>query len=70
MAVSLVKAMARSFKPEDYKNEYQEALQKVVDAKVKGQKIIAPAVPKVEMGDLMAALRASIEAAKKEPVFK
>ncbi len=70
MAVSLVKAMAKNFKPDDYKDEYKAALQKVVDAKVKGQKIIAPAAPKVEMGDLMAQLRASIEAAKKEPAVK
>ncbi len=68
MAVSLVKAMARSFKPEEYKDEYREALKKVVDAKVKGEKIVAPPAPKAEVGDLMAALRASINAAKKEPV--
>ncbi len=68
MAVSLVKAMAKSFKPEEYKDEYREALKKVVDAKVKGEKIITPVMPKAEIGDLMAALRASIEAAKKEPV--
>ena len=70
MAVSLVKAMAKSFKPEDYKDEYQEALKIVVDAKVKGEKIVAPAMPKAEIGDLMAALRASIEAARKEPAIR
>jgi DNA end-binding protein Ku len=70
MAVSLVKAMAKSFKPEEYRDEYEEALKKVVEAKVKGEKIIAPAMPKAELGDLMAALRASIEAAKKEPALK
>jgi DNA end-binding protein Ku len=70
MAVSLVKAMARDFKPEEYKDEYREALQKVVDAKIKGEKIVAPAAPKVEIGDLMASLRASIEAAKKEPALR
>jgi DNA end-binding protein Ku len=70
MAVSLVKAMAKSFEPEDYKDEYQEALKKVVEAKIKGEKIVAPAMPKAEIGDLMAALRASIEAAKKEPALR
>jgi DNA end-binding protein Ku len=68
MAVSLVKAMAKTFKPEDYKDEYREALKKVVAAKMKGEKIIAPPAPKVEMGDLMESLRVSIRAAKKEPV--
>jgi DNA end-binding protein Ku len=70
MAASLVKAMAKSFKPEDYKDEYQEALKIVVEAKVKGEKIVAPAMPKAEIGDLMVALRASIEAAKKEPAIR
>ncbi len=65
MAISLVRSMAKSFKPEDYKDEYHEALRKLVEAKLKGRKIVAPVVPKVEIEDLMAALRASIEAAKK-----
>ena len=64
MAISLIKAMAKSFKPEDYHDEYQEALKKMVQAKVKGEKIIAPSVAKVEMADLMAALRASVESVK------
>ncbi|MDP3879234.1 MAG: Ku protein [Dehalococcoidales bacterium] len=70
MAVSLVKAMEKSFKPDDYKDEYQHALKKVIDAKIKGEKIVALAMPKAEIGDLMAALRASVEAAKKAPVLK
>jgi non-homologous end joining protein Ku len=68
MAVSLVKAMAKTFKPEEYRDEYRAALKKVVDAKMKGEKITAPAPPKLEMGDLMESLRVSIRAAKKEPV--
>ncbi len=68
MAVSLVKAMAKAFKPAEYKDDYRAALKKVVDAKMKGEKIAAPAPPKIEMGDLMESLRASIKAAKKEPV--
>jgi DNA end-binding protein Ku len=69
MAVALVETMAKSFKPEDYKDEYHEALKKLVEAKTKGEKIVAPAAPKAEIGDLMAALRASIEAAK-EPALR
>jgi len=68
MAVNLVKAMAQTFKPEAYKDEYRSALKKVVEAKMKGEKIIVPEAPKVEMGDLMESLRASIKAARKEPV--
>ncbi len=70
MAISLVKAMAKDFKPEDYEDEYRHALKKVVEAKVKGEKIVTPEMPKVELVDLMAALRASIEAANKEPSLR
>ncbi len=70
MAVSLVKAMARDFNPRDYRDEYQEALRKVVAAKVSGRKFVAPPTPRVEVGDLMVALRASIQAAKKEPALR
>ena len=67
MATALVKVMAKPFKPEEYTDEYQQALQKVIDAKLKGEKVAVPKAPKVEVGDIMAALRASIAAAKKEP---
>jgi DNA end-binding protein Ku len=69
MAISLVKAMAKSFNPDDYKDEYDEALKKLVEAKLKGEKIVTPATPKVEITDLMTALRASIKSAKKEPAL-
>lgn len=70
MAVSLVKAMAKSFNPEDYKDQYQEALMKLIEAKIRGEKIVAPAAPKAEIGDLMVALRASVEAARKQPAVR
>ncbi len=68
MAVSLVKVMVGHFEPGQYKDEYQSALKEMVQAKIKGEKIVAPEGPKIEIGDLMASLRASIEAVKKEPV--
>lgn len=67
MATSLVKAMNISFKPAQYKDEYQEALKGMVEAKLKGVEPRAIKEPKVEIPDLMAALKASIEAAKKKP---
>jgi DNA end-binding protein Ku len=69
MALSLVKAMARDFKPQDYKDTYETALKKLVEAKIAGRKIVVPETPKTEIPDLMAALRASIQQAKKEPVL-
>jgi DNA end-binding protein Ku len=69
MAESLVRSMAGDFDPEQYHDEYREALQKVIEAKVEGREVVeAPgaAVPdQANVVDLMAALRASVEAAKK-----
>jgi DNA end-binding protein Ku len=67
MAASLIESMAGDFHPEEYTDEYRAALQKVIDAKVSGQEVVAP--PEVEEAptgaiDLMAALRASVERAR------
>jgi DNA end-binding protein Ku len=69
MAESLVRSMAGDFDPDQYHDEYREALQQVIEAKVEGREVVeAPgaAVPdQANVVDLMAALRASVEAAKK-----
>ena len=65
MATKLVEAMTGSFKPEDYHDDYTAALQEMVEAKLKGVEIKAPEMPKAEIEDLMAALRASVAAAAK-----
>lgn len=65
MAVSLVKTMAKVFQPEEYKDEYRQALKTIIEAKIKGEEIKVPKAPKIEIPDLMSALRASIEAARK-----
>jgi DNA end-binding protein Ku len=67
MAASLIDSMAGDFNPEEYTDEYRAALQKVIDAKVSGQEVVAPPeVEEVPTGaiDLMAALRASVERAR------
>ena len=66
MATSLVKAMSTSFKPEQYKDEYQKALKELVDAKLQGVEIKEPEEVKATIPDLMAALKASIAATKKK----
>jgi DNA end-binding protein Ku len=68
MALSLIKVMSGHFEPDKYKDEYKAALKVMIETKIKGEKITAPVPPKIEIGDLMASLRASIDAAKKEPV--
>jgi DNA end-binding protein Ku len=50
----------------DYKDEYQEGLRAIIDAKVAGEEIVEPADVEApaKVVDLMEALRASVEAAK------
>ncbi|SDG92609.1 DNA end-binding protein Ku [Sinosporangium album] len=69
MAESLITTMVADFDPTEYRDAYREALQEVIEAKVAGRELVAPAAPAAEAGpsvDLMAALRASVEAAKRE----
>ena len=66
MAKQLVSAMTGEFEPENYKDEYRDALMQVIEAKVEGHEAVAPE-PVEETGnlvDLMAALEASVKASK------
>jgi DNA end-binding protein Ku len=68
MAGSLIESMAAEFDPDAYTDNYREALQEVIDAKVAGREVVAPEEPEAEPTaavDLMAALRASVERARK-----
>jgi DNA end-binding protein Ku len=68
MASSLIDSMAGSFKPEEFTDNYRQALQEVIDAKVEGREVVQPEeteeAPAAAI-DLMAALKASVERAKK-----
>jgi DNA end-binding protein Ku len=66
MANQLVSAMTGEFDPARYRDEYREALESVIQAKVEGKETVAVEQPE-ETGkliDLMAALEASVNAAK------
>jgi DNA end-binding protein Ku len=68
MAESLIETLAADFHPENYSDAYREALQALIDAKVEGREVVAPSGGDGDGGavlDLMAALRASVDAAKK-----
>ncbi|TDB85743.1 Ku protein [Actinomadura sp. KC216] len=67
MATSLIESMEGEFDPSEYKDAYREALQAVIDAKVEGREVTRPAEEAEEepAADLLSALRASVEAAKK-----
>jgi len=66
MAKQLVSAMTGDFAPENYKDEYRDALMKVIEAKVEGTE--PEEIEQPEEGgnlvDLMAALEASVKATK------
>jgi DNA end-binding protein Ku len=68
MASSLIDSMAGSFKADEFTDNYREALQEVIDAKVEGREVVQPEeaeeAPAAAV-DLMAALKASVERAKK-----
>ena len=66
MAKALIESLADTFDPSRYKDEYKEAVMKVVQAKIDGEVIEAPSAPQTaKVMDLMEALRASVDAAKK-----
>ena len=66
MARQLVSAMTGEFDPAQYKDEYREALETIIEAKVEGKETVAVEAPEESNNliDLMAALEASVNAAK------
>ncbi|MBF8192415.1 Ku protein [Nonomuraea sp. K274] len=68
MAESLISTMESEFDASEFHDTYREALQQVIEAKVAGKEVVTP--PEEEEArpavDLMAALRASVDAAKRE----
>ena len=69
MAGSLIETLSGDFDPSQYQDGYREALQKVIEAKVEGREVVRADEDQPTSGtvvDLMAALRASVEAAKQK----
>jgi DNA end-binding protein Ku len=65
MAEQLVASMGGDFNPEQEHDQYREALMQVIEAKVAGQKPEpAKKTEPTKIGDLMAALEASVAAAR------
>lgn len=67
MASSLIDSMTVDFDPDEYHDDYREALQEVVNAKIEGREILQPepgAEVASEPSSLADALRASLAAAK------
>lgn len=66
MAVQLIEGLAAEFRPEEFRDEYREKLQQVLQAKAQGETVSTPQIPKPEkVVDLMDALRRSLEMARR-----
>jgi DNA end-binding protein Ku len=71
LAKQVIETFEKPLDLKDYTDEYREGLQKIIDAKIAGEEVVAPVVeaaPKVV--NLMEALRKSLDtvsAAKKKP---
>ena len=67
MAISLVDLLAGEFKPEEFKDQYREALMERIEAKQHGgQLTVAPEPKEARVVNLMDALKASLEQAQKD----
>jgi len=70
LATSLIDALATEWKPEQYKDDYQENLQEVIQSKLKGETIELESDEqpmRAEVIDLAERLRASLKAAGAKP---
>jgi DNA end-binding protein Ku len=67
MAKQLIESLSGEWDPEEYADEYRQAVLQIVEAKLNGQEIevVAPE-PTAKVVDLMEALKASVAAAKKQ----
>jgi len=66
MAHALIDLLHEDFDPAQYQDQYRQALMQVIDAKLEGVEMEQPEIARpAKVTDLMSALKASVEAAKK-----
>jgi len=70
LAKTLVDSMTTKFTKIEMKDHYFDALKAIIDAKVAGKEIVTVTEEEPKVVDIMTALKASIEAAKKKPMEK
>ncbi len=70
LAKTLVDSMTTKFSNIEMKDHYYDALKAIIDAKVEGKEIVTVTEEEPKVVDIMTALKASIEAAKKKPMEK
>jgi DNA end-binding protein Ku len=71
MAQTLIENLTEEWNPEQYRDEYREALMGIVEKKAAGEEIVVQeAAEPTKVVDLMEALKASVAAAKKKEPAK
>lgn len=70
LAKTLVDSMTIKFSKIEMKDNYYDALKTIIDAKIAGKEIVTVAEEEPKVIDIMTALKASIDQAKKKPMEK
>jgi DNA end-binding protein Ku len=70
LAKTLVDSMTTHFANIEMKDHYYDALKNIIDAKVQGKEIVTVVEEEPKVVDIMTALKASIDQAKKKPMEK
>lgn len=70
LAKTLVDSMTTKFSKIEMKDHYYDALKSMIDAKIAGKEIVMVTEEEPKVVDIMTALKASIDAAKKKPMEK
>jgi DNA end-binding protein Ku len=67
LAVQLIENLSEPFRPQEFKDDYVQKLEEMIEAKLKGRKltVVRPAA-KPKIVDLMEALQKSVQQSKKE----
>jgi DNA end-binding protein Ku len=70
LAKTLVDSMTTKFANIEMKDHYYDALKAIIDAKIEGKEVVTVVEEEPKVVDIMTALKASIDAAKKKPMEK
>lgn len=66
LAMTLINTLAADFDPEKYKDTYRDNVRAMIEAKVKGEEVVAPAAPApAKVVDILTALQQSLDRLKK-----
>lgn len=70
LATTLVQEMATTLEEIDTVDNYHEALKKLIDAKIKGNKVVEFEVEELPRLDIMSALKKSLQQSNRKPMIK